>query len=571
MKNLFLCCCFLFVFGVQAQIKHTVVQGESIYQIAKKYQVTPFDLYRLNPDAKNGIQEHTVLLIPKAGPNATGILHKVAPKETLYSIAKKYEVTVKELENWNPAVGVEGLKIDQYIYVSKPTVVLSAKNQVVEPLPVQMLVQETNTPPDFFHTVLAKETKYGIATKYKLSIAELEKLNPQCTMGLTEGMVLKVPAVVKRGSDTIFSARPKIDLLATADFTHPKELVILLPINLAKIESDTLKTRTDYLRTSKFLNLTLDFYAGCLKAIDSAKVLGLPVRVTIYDVESSKYASNVATIISENDFSSVAAVIGPFQNSHVESTAQLLAKYAIPVISPLSKEKGLALPNLYYAVPSESHLKATLFNYFKEKNGNVVAIVSPKKASVKEYLKGNYPSTKFGNFNEKEVIDFVHFKSQLVKGKPNFVILEIEKGSTILNLTKVLLDLQKEYEIQLVVFEVYDALNFDEIPIQNLANLKMMYPSVNKTATTPEELVFAKEFMLDNNVYPNAVAVKGFDVTFDTILRICQAEGFEATTALYATEHVGNNFDYATENGANHNKGCFLLYYETDLTIQQVK
>ncbi len=39
---------------------------------------------------------------------------------------------------------------------------------------------------------LAQETKYGIATKYGLSVEELEKLNPQIIPGLQVGEVLTI-------------------------------------------------------------------------------------------------------------------------------------------------------------------------------------------------------------------------------------------------------------------------------------------------------------------------------------------------------------------------------------------
>ena len=45
-------------------VKHTVVAGENVTQIAKKYKVTPYDIYILNPESKNGINENEVLLIP---------------------------------------------------------------------------------------------------------------------------------------------------------------------------------------------------------------------------------------------------------------------------------------------------------------------------------------------------------------------------------------------------------------------------------------------------------------------------------------------------------------------------
>ena len=96
-------------------IKHTVEKGETIYQIALKYQVTPFDIFRLNPDAKNGIQENTILLIPKTASKVVSqetknIIHEVKAKETLYSIAKEYEITVDQINEWNEELLKDGLK-----------------------------------------------------------------------------------------------------------------------------------------------------------------------------------------------------------------------------------------------------------------------------------------------------------------------------------------------------------------------------------------------------------------------------------------------------------------------------
>ena len=187
------------------------------------------------------------------------------------------------------------------------------------------------------------------------------------------------------------------------------------------------------------------------------------------------------------------------------------------------------------------------------------------------YLLKNYPWVKQAVFNDKGALDVAQFKAQLVKGKTNFIILEIEKASTILSITNILKGLQKEYEIQLVVFEVYDALNFEEIPIKNLATLKMMHPSASKVIETPEELLFAAAYKKINNSAPNSVAIKGFDITFDTILRMCQENGFADSVSKYKTEYVENSFDYTNENGSNNNNGCYLLYYDNDLTIKKVQ
>lgn len=557
-------------FQLQAQIQHVVAKGETVFQIAKKYEVTPYDIYRLNPDAKEALKENTTLLIPKPS-TGKAIVHEVGEKETLYGIAKKYNVTVSDLEQWNKSALEGGLKKGQQIFVSKPsstqekslsTIVSDTKPKIA----TKTALSEYEVQP--------KETLYSLTKKFNISQEDLIKLNPDLLEGVKIGMILNVPSIPNvnvKVKDSVLAPKNKTNLLASVDFTEQKSMVLLLPFNINKIETDSVKTKTEQLKTNKFLNLTLDFYAGAQMAIDSAKVLGLPVNVKVYDVESTKYSSNVASIISKNNFENVDVVVGPFQNTVVETTAQLLAKYDVPVISPLSKERGLPMDNLYYSIPSEDLLKASMFNYFKSKNGNVVAIISSKKTTSKEYISANHPEVKHAAFNDKGALDVALLKTQLVKGQKNFVLMEIEKASTILNITNVLKGLQKEYDIQLAVLELYDALNFEEIPMKNLTDLKLLFPSATKVAETPEEKIFELQFKKINNIYPNAAAKKGFDITFDAMLRICQPEGFAKSAVSTKTEYIENAFDYSSNNGMITNNATYLLYYDSDLTIKQAQ
>ncbi len=626
---------FVFLFlSVQSQdfTKHKVLAGETVSSISKVYQVTKNQIFKFNPDAKIGVKENMILLIPKIKSNKSRI-HIVEEKETLFGIAKKYNVSVADLETWNKATLHYGLKKGQEIFVSKYP---NAKTEINTESSFKPNVASNSSKNNFAktHLVEAKETKFGIATKYGLSVAQLEQLNPQIVGGLNVGqtlilkpsvqvkklsnvtlvdyevqpketlyslskkfdihqedliklnpslqdglkigMLLKVPSNgigphASKVKDSVLAAKNKVNLIASVDKSKQKNLVLLLPFNLAKIETDSVKTKTEHLKTNKFLNLTLDFYAGAQMAIDSAKVLGLPVNVKVYDVESTKYSSNVTSIISKNNFENVDIVVGPFQNSVVETTAQLLAKYNVPVISPLSKERGLPLSNLYYTVPSEDLLRASMFDYFKSKNGNVVAIISSKKTNSKEYISANHPEVKHAAFNDKGALDVALLKTQLVKGQKNFVLMEIEKASTILNITNILKRLQKEYDIQLAVLELYEALDFEEIPMKNLTDLKLLFPSATKVAETPKEKIFEKQFKKINNIYPNAAAKKGFDVTFDAMLRICQPEGFVKSAATTKTEYIENAFDYNSSNGLISNNATYLLYYDSDLTIKQAQ
>ena len=130
-----------------------------------------------------------------------------------------------------------------------------------------------------------KETLYSLSKKFDIAQGELITLNPDLQDGLKIGMLLKVPSngtVITKAKDSVLVAKNKVNLLATVDKSKQKNMVLLLPFNINKIETDSVKTKTEQLKTNKFLNLTLDFYAGALMAIDSAKVLGLPVNVKVY-------------------------------------------------------------------------------------------------------------------------------------------------------------------------------------------------------------------------------------------------------------------------------------------------
>ena len=69
---------------------HTIEKGQTVYAIATMYGVTPDDIYRLNPDSKEGIKAGATLKIPQrdiVGGTAKKhdgnyIFQTIQPKET---------------------------------------------------------------------------------------------------------------------------------------------------------------------------------------------------------------------------------------------------------------------------------------------------------------------------------------------------------------------------------------------------------------------------------------------------------------------------------------------------------
>ncbi len=106
---------------------HKVINGQTLFSISRKYQIPIQDIVKLNPELDTvGLLSGATLKIPKKKLSETvtpppvnkpiynrvkptsnptsALIHKVGAKETLYSIANKYHITVKQILDLNPSV-----------------------------------------------------------------------------------------------------------------------------------------------------------------------------------------------------------------------------------------------------------------------------------------------------------------------------------------------------------------------------------------------------------------------------------------------------------------------------------
>lgn len=668
-------------FSQEKVVKYKVSSGETINQIAQKFKVTPFDIYQLNPDARTGLVPNSVLLIPtKTGdvkkevsetktPAASGkeVIHEVQPKETFYSIEKKYGISDEALKAANPFLEKNGVQIGQKLVIpakgsapktaAKPTKgadkyvyhdvqpketkfgiakqynitveELEKRNpDIVASLPVgyrltikgtapktEQVATETAKPVEskkpaetskkavsyMEYQVKPKETFYSLGRVFHLSQEELVALNPSLSEGVKEGMVLKVPAgyiapapiiaaqvpadkpadssvskpvettgggikIVDKVKSTENPDAEIVELTKKRGINERKKVVLLLPFNLAKVQSDTSGT-ANRIKNDKFLNMTLDFYAGAMMAIDSAKTLKLPIDVAIYDSQETKTTSNVSNLISK--LQDADAVIGPFYQNNAEATANTLRLYNVPVISPLSKDSANPIENLYQSIPGNDVVRNSVFDYMRSKNGNIVAVVDKKKESVINYIKQNQKGVAFASLTETGGLDAANLKSLLIPNRLNYVVMETGNTAMVKATIKALIDSQKTCQVQLVILEPNSTLDTDEINFDNLVKLKLMYPSVTRESDEQPVLIFEKQYRLKNKVNPTTYATRGFDVTFDTMMRLVQGKTFQETADLMTTQQVDNKFQYyRKEDGGHANKGVYILYYDSDLTLK---
>ncbi len=224
-------------FSQEKVIKHIVEKGETISEIADKYNVKASLIYGLNPKAKKGIKFKTILLIPtkfkkqlvsapEIGYSIPDAIHEVLPKETIYGIAKRYNSSVEELYKINPNLENEGLKQGEKIHVPQINSVKLASNSLpkneiqITTIPektiarkevvVSLNTSEKVVIPNegMLREVLPKETLFSIAKQYGIKLTDIQNANP--TIGnnaLKVGQKIIVPLKGQDNSNLVTSEK----------------------------------------------------------------------------------------------------------------------------------------------------------------------------------------------------------------------------------------------------------------------------------------------------------------------------------------------------------------------------
>ncbi len=620
-------------FAQENSEKHIVAKGETVTQIAKKYQTTSNAIFLLNPEAVNGISENQVLLIPSSG--NTMLQHEVLAKETLYGISKKYNIAIEQLYNLNPGLRENGLQIGQLLNLSKKTETpkktpaatnistdsfrlidvkpgetiygIAVKNQVtvseiyeLNPelasggikenqkikIPVSgNLMTEPSKTNDKKQTSKAanaktiivepKETVYNISKKYGISQEQLLQWNPELKDGLRIGMELIVGKPTIKKFDLVKDEpviTGKTDNIKIAGFRNDKdikELVLLLPFNLDKNNPDNKTEINKILNNDVFLNMTLDFYSGALIAIDSARAMNLPLEVKIFDSKESNRSMNVGQLKQQFDFSNTDVVIGPFFQANVDAISEEFKDTPTLIVSPLSTDKGKPYPNQVHTMPNTDIVRNEMMEYLRAQNGNIIAVLNPKAASSRNFFESNFKEVKLLDAAANGAVTKSQIEGMLDKTGVNYVILESTALQTAIDLVNALNSLKNTYSIRLAVLEKHDVLDSTEINIQTLADLQMLFPSVTRENDNAKSDRFAAAYEQANGSTPNRFVTRGFDVTFDVIKRMFQSE--DANIFDYGTEQVENKFTYVNENGGIYNNAVYIMYYDKNLTIKEAK
>lgn len=224
---------------------YTVKKGDSLYSIAKKYNISVEELKAANNLSSNLLTIGQVLVIPEIEKEPEDYTIYIVKKgDSLYAIANKYNTTVDKIIEYNnlpstnltigqqiliPNVYAENDQYDTYIVEKGDSLykIANEYNTTVDELMKinnlsssllsigqKLLIPKKESSSEFEYIVKAGDSLYSIANRYNTTVDEIKKLNNLNSNLLSIGQILKLPTqenntyIVKSG-DNLYSIANK--------------------------------------------------------------------------------------------------------------------------------------------------------------------------------------------------------------------------------------------------------------------------------------------------------------------------------------------------------------------------
>lgn len=509
-------------------IQYKVKKGETISAIADKLNMDANDLIRLNPDMASE-------------PKANSFI--VVPEKKLNNFYKK----IKE----NPEVVVDSLSDDD--------VVLDEKARLLEELKEKFVIYE----------VKKGDTYYHLKKKFAVSRGELLLLNPELKEGLKVGGIIKIKEIpLKLSTDEAFYD----------DYIQPEtslKVALLLPFRTSNYNNDTITGKQIFTQNATLVNITTDFYLGAEIAVDSLRRKGINVELNVFDT-GNRREGGIQNIISENDLGSNNVIIGPLYSEELEMVANSIN---VPVVFPVysKNQSEFYAANIIKASPEKSIFREELARYIKENfgSGNVIVVSDDKEDNLQasRLLKSSLEfSDSISNVNILTPIDGYIAKDRFLEiikpNSQNWVVIATDDTVIVGDVINSLISLPEETTAKVFTFDkgkVYDKIN-------NRKLAKIGFTYVSEEFVDENSLysrVFRKQYLNKNKALPSFYATKGFDVTYDILVRLASGNDLKTTFNQGASSRVETKFDYRNSN--SENQGLFIIQYNEDLTLTKLK
>lgn len=512
-------------------IQYKVKSGDTMSKIAQKLNMETKDLIRLNPDVVNEPKPNTFIVVPE---------------KKLNNFKNEVDENVENISE---------ISLDPNITIDS----LNVENDLTDDLKKMFVIYE----------VQKGDTFYSLTNLYNVSKEQLLILNPELKEGLKEGMSLKI----KRISKVIDS-----DEFFYVDYIEPRQEIkaaLLLPFRANKFEADTLELKDIFAKNATLVNIATDFYLGAELAVDSLRSRGVAIELNVYDT-GNRRSSKFNSILAQENLNKNDVIIGPLYSEEVKT---LSSNVRTPIVYPVysADQTNFFASNIIKTSPDKEVFRDELASYIKENliAGNVI-IVSDERASsilTANTMKASIESGAFiENVNVLSPIEGFIEKSRFLEllqpNTNNWVVIATDKNIVVSDVINSLISLPEETTAKVFTFDKGRV--YDKVDNRKLARLGFTYVSDDFDDTTSlASRVFNKQFLTKNNTLPSYYATKGFDITFDILMRLASGKKLKKTFNEGVSQRVDTRFDYRDSN--TENRGLFIVQYNPDLTLTRLK
>lgn len=336
---------FFHVFPLAAQqsesyFTHVISKGETLYSIATMYNVSKEDIIRLNPSCASVVRLGDTIRIPqRANTKASTIFYTIKKGDTLYSLSKKYDVSVDNLVAANPGLTPQTFSEGKVIRISRVPVGTTGNAMIQQPQ------RSLSSNCREIHKAKRKDTPEKVAEKYKVSLQALMDANPE---------MKKVGYKMQKGDLLCIPYADQNPVKNTWKIPAPKPVSDLRVGVVLPFKSDN-KMEQDRM---------VEYYRGILMAVDSLKTLGK--NVTVFAYNSGKTPADMQSVLANANLQKCHLIFGPLYVDQLSVLAEFSNRINCTVVAPFTglNDKVYSCKNLFLVNPPKSYQYSNVYDGF---------------------------------------------------------------------------------------------------------------------------------------------------------------------------------------------------------------
>ncbi len=533
---------------------HYVEKGETVYAIARKYQVNPKKILQLNPNASDLIQIGQELIIPNPSipsANPTGGLgdydyYYVEKGDTKFGLSQKFNVSIAELESINPNM-VPTLLADTQIRVPKVTTTNITNTEGLKTHYVQkgetlygiarmygitldqlidanldrlgnvLLAGQTLVIPDYaapasaqaqaggnYYLVQKGDTKYGLSKKFDTSVAQLESLNPSMIPTLLAGDRILIPD----GNNNNVQNQGQI---INDNTENPVA-------DSAKSENEQQNQTQDTPDIPDEASNDVSYFASGMDLLIpfSSKELADPSQKQDFDKQFIKGAIRAIDSLKKQGYTNVPEftyvddsleVIDQAENkifltpSLNQKTKNILPKNSLVIAARSSVDIDNLI--LFENNSANDGVKTFMLDHVISNSDNVVLINDLSRVDYSAFAKARYPQISVLTETPTQRINEMDIEKLLKRGMRNYVIFNTNVNGVMINVTNSLLKLSSRFDIKTAILDKKYLPEEENVSSKRFRILKMTYPESS-----------------DNPISEISAFNIGFETTYDAIRKL---------------------------------------------------